>query len=296
MKLQRYIFRFLLLGSLILSQNLIAQKDTIVAETWVIETLDGNEFTGEILSEDQGVLMLRTITYGDIRIPVSQIRSKILLQPENFVKGEYWFPNPHATRYFFGTNGYGLKQGEGYYQNTWILFNQVNYAFTDNFSMGGGIVPLFLFAGAPTPVFITPKATLPLVKEKLNVGLGGLFAIVLGEGLSFGLPYGTLSIGGRDHNLAIGAGWGFSNDGGWAERPTIMLGGMTRVGEKGYLLTENYYLGFGGGNSIGIISFGGRSVQKRLAIDYGLILPVGTDIGSFIAIPWLGITVPFGNK
>jgi hypothetical protein len=75
-----------------------------------------------------------------------------------------------------------------------------------------------------------------------------------------------------------------------------MLSGMTRVGKKGYLLSENYYLGFGGGSSIGIISFGGRSVQKRLAIDYGLILPLGTDIDSFIAIPWLGITVPFGNK
>jgi len=274
----------------------MAQRDSIVVETWVIETEDGNEFTGEILSEDQEALMLRTITYGDIRIPANQIRSKILLQPENFVEGEYWFSNPHATRYFFGTNGYGLRKGEGYYQNTWILFNQVNYGFTDNFSMGAGIVPLFLFAGAPTPVFITPKATLPLVKDKLNVGLGGLFALVLGEGLSFGLPYGTLSIGGRDHNLAIGAGWGFSNDGGWAERPTVMLSGMTRVGEKGYLLTENYYLGFEGGNSIGIISFGGRSVQKRLAIDYGLVLPVGADIGSFIAIPWLGITVPFGNR
>jgi hypothetical protein len=274
----------------------MAQRDSTAAETWVIETLDGNEFTGEILSEDQGALMLRTITYGDIRIPLNLIRSRILLQPGNFVEGKYWFSNPHATRYFFGTNGYGLKQGEGYYQNTWILFNQVNYGFTDNFSMGAGIVPLFLFAGAPTPVFITPKATLPLVKEKLNVGIGGLFAVVLGEGLSFGLPYGTLSIGGRDHNLAIGTGWGFSNDGGWAERPTIMLSGMTRVGGKGYLLTENYYLGFGGRSSIGIISFGGRSVQKRLAIDYGLILPVGADIGSFIAIPWLGITVPFGHK
>jgi hypothetical protein len=206
MRLQRCIFPFFLLGSLVLSQNLIAQRDSIVAETWVIETLDGNEFTGEILSEDQGALMLRTITYGDIRIPVDQIRSKILLQSENFVEGEYWFSNPHATRYFFGTNGYGLKQGEGYNQNTWILFNQVNYGFTNYFSMGAGIVPLFLFDGAPTPVFITPKATFPLVKEKLNVGLGGLFGIVLAEGLSFGLPYGTLSIGGRDHNLAIGAG------------------------------------------------------------------------------------------
>lgn len=261
-----------------------------------IETLDGNEFTGEIVSEYQDTLILRTGTYGEIRIPVGQIRSRILLRPENFVEGEYWFSNPHATRYFFGTNGYGLRKGEGYYQNTWILFNQVNYGFTKNFSMGAGIVPLFLFAGSPTPVFITPKVTFPLARERVNLGLGGLFATVIGEGITIGLPYGTVSAGNRDHNLAIGGGWGFSNDGGWAERPTIMLSGMTRVGRKAYLLSENYYLGFGGGSSIGILSIGGRSVQTRLAVDYGLILPVGADIGSFVAIPWLGITVPFGNR
>ena len=82
MKLQRYIFRFLLLGSLILSQNLIAQKDTIVAETWVIETLDGNEFTGEILSEDQEALMLHTNTYGDIRYPSTRSDRKSFCNPK----------------------------------------------------------------------------------------------------------------------------------------------------------------------------------------------------------------------
>jgi hypothetical protein len=74
-----------------------------------------------------------------------------------------------------------------------------------------------------------------------------------------------------------------------------MLSGMTRVGKKTYLITENYYLSVGEGQSIGIIMLGGRSVQKRLAIDYGLVLPVGTDLGEFLAIPWLSITLPFGN-
>jgi hypothetical protein len=69
---------------------------------------------------------------------------------------------------------------------------------------------------------------------------------------------------------------------------------MTRVGKKTYLLTENYLIG-AGGSSFGLISAGGRSVQKKLAIDYGLVFPIGMDIGSFIAIPWLGIAVPFGN-
>jgi hypothetical protein len=58
-------------------------------------------------------------------------------------------------------------------------------------------------------------------------------------------------------------------------------------------MTENYFINTGGEN-FGIISLGGRTVQRRLAVDWGLIFPLA-DIGEFIAVPWLGITVPFGN-
>jgi hypothetical protein len=98
--------------------------------------------------------------------------------------------------------------------------------------------------------------------------------------------------------MTLGAGWSFSaydSNWEWSDRITLMLSGMTRVGKKTYLLTENYYLSLGTGESIGIIMLGGRSVQKRLAVDYGLVIPVGMDLGTFIAIPWLSITLPFGK-
>lgn len=273
--------------------NSYAQELSDSASLWMFETEDGNTFIGSIVEEDGTLVILLTEMYGQVHIPVSQIKLRRELKKSNLVEGEHWFSNPHATRYFFMTNGYGLRKGEAYYQNTWIMFNQVNYGLTKNFSLGGGLVPLFLFAGAPTPVFLTPKVTIPIVKEKINVGAGGLFAHVLGEGVSFGIGYGALSLGNRDNNLTLGAGWAFL-DSEWADSPTLTLSGMTRVGRKTYLLTENYYIGIEG-FSLGILSFGGRSVQKRLAIDYGLFLPVGAEIGTFIAIPWLGIALPFGN-
>ncbi|MEN8202046.1 MAG: hypothetical protein ABFS28_05570 [Bacteroidota bacterium] len=273
--------------------NSYAQELSDSASLWMFETEDGNTFIGSIVEEDGTLVILLTEMYGQVHIPVSQIKLRRELKKSNLVEGEHWFSNPHATRYFFMTNGYGLRKGEAYYQNTWIMFNQVNYGLTKNFSLGGGLVPLFLFAGAPTPVFLTPKVTIPIVKEKINVGAGGLFAHVLGEGVSFGIGYGALSVGNRDNNLTLGAGWAFL-DSEWADSPTLTLSGMTRVGRKTYLLTENYYIGIEG-FSLGILSFGGRSVQKRLAIDYGLFLPVGAEIGTFIAIPWLGIALPFGN-
>ncbi|MEA3460382.1 MAG: hypothetical protein U9R49_00795 [Bacteroidota bacterium] len=295
MKLSYHLKSILLLLFLLLQLSAFSQEPADSISLWVIDTEDGNSFMGSIVDEDSARLILLTEVYGTIQIPVSQIKAKSELQKTELVEGEFWFRNPHATRYFFGTNGYGLRKGEAYYQNTWILFNQINYGITNNISLGGGIVPLFLFAGAPTPVFITPKVTIPLIKEKLNLGVGMLYAYVLGEELGFGIGYGALSFGNRDNNLTLGAGWAFAN-GEWANAPTLTLSGMTRVGRKTYLITENYYIGISEGSSLGIISAGGRSVQKRLAIDYGLVLPVGADIGSFVAIPWLGIAVPFGNS
>lgn len=284
------ILIFLIAGQ---GTNLYSQEQADSTSLLIVETKDGNEFLGTLVGEDDSQLILLTEIYGRLYIPISQIKTRSVLKKSNLIEGEHWFKNPHATRYFFMTNGYGLRQGEAYYQNTWILFNQMNYGITNNISLGGGIVPLFLFAGAPTPVFLTPKVTLPIVKDKFNVGAGAILGYVLGEGAGFGIGYGAMSLGNREKNITLGAGWAYA-DSQWANSPTLTLSGMVRVGRKGYLLTENYYIGIEG-SSIGILSFGGRSVQKRLAIDYGLFIPIGAEIGTFIAVPWLGIAIPFGN-
>jgi len=275
-----------------------SQESPDSTSLWMLETTDGNEFTGALLFKDSTGIILLTSMYGELHVADGDIKKLRRLESDRLVEGEYWFGNPHATRYFFGPNVYGLRKGEGYYQNTWILLNQVNYGITDHLQIGGGVLPLFLFAGSPTPVILTPKVSFPVVKDKFNLGAGLLFAHVLGDGSSFGIAYGASTFGNREKNLTLGAGWGFSaydSDWDWSDRVTLMLSGMTRVGKKTYLITENYYLSVGEGESMGIIMLGGRSVQKRLAVDYGLVLPVGTDLGEFIAIPWLSITLPFGN-
>jgi hypothetical protein len=274
---------------------LFSQEPADSTSLWEVETEDGNSFIGTIVDEDSSRTILLTEIYGRIQIPSARIKAKKVLEKSNLIGGELWFDNPHATRYFFMTNGYGLRKGEAYYQNTWVLFNQLSYGITDHITIGGGVVPLFLFAGASTPVWITPKVAFPIVKDKINMSAGMILGHVLGEGVNFGIGYGDLSVGNRDNNLTIGVGWAFA-DTQWADKPTLTLSGMTRVGRKTYLLTENYYIGLSEGSSFGILSAGGRSVQKRLAVDYGLIIPLGADLGTFIAIPWLGIAIPFGNK
>lgn len=271
----------------------IAQKNIVRENLVTIETTDGNEFIGEIISEDEKSVKLKTQKFAEITINKSDIKTRKFVVPQQIKDGKYWFPNPQSTRYFWSPNGFGLKKGEGYYQNIWVLWNQFVYGATDNFSFGGGIIPLFLFYGAPTPVFLTAKFSIPVVENKFNIGAGGIVGSVLGAAeTGFGILYGLTTYGNPDNNLTVGMGYGFVG-GEWAKSPMINVNGMFRVSNRGYFITENYIIN-GGGEFAVILSLGGRSIIKKAALDYGLILPVFD--GRFVfAAPWLGFTVPFGN-
>lgn len=256
-----------------------------------IETKDGNEFIGHLIREDSSSIILKTASYGEILILTDFILKKTVIQPDRIREGVLWFDNQQSSRYLWSPNGYGLKQGEGYYQNIWVLYNQVSVGLTDYFSIGAGMVPLFLLGGAATPIWIIPKFSIPVVKNKFNVGLGVIAGVLAGEERSkFGIAYGVGTIGSRDNNLNIGLGYGYTGEG-WAEKPIISLSGMIRVSSKSYLLTENYFI-----EELALISIGGRSFVRKVGIDYAIVIPFTDDMEGFFAFPFLGITLPFGNS
>jgi len=279
----------------ILEKNGYSQVQPDSTKLCRVETLDGNEFIGLMASEDSLKVVLETSALGKVTIPRASIKTITLLKPSSLKGGKLWSENPQSGRYFWSPNGYGLKKGEGYYQNIWVLFNQVSVGVTDYFSVGAGMVPLFFFGGISTPVWIVPKFSIPVVKDKFNLGAGALVGTVLGESnSSFGLVYGLGTIGDRNTNLTLGLGYGFAG-GEWGSKPVITLSGMVRLSPKAYLMTENYYIG-SIESPIVVLSFGGRTVIKKSGLDYGLFIPLSSGLDSFIAIPWLGITVPFGKK
>ena len=257
-----------------------------------VETNDGNEFLGEIVKEDTVSITLKTKNYGEVRISKSFIKKIRQVEVQQIRDGKYWFPNPQSTRYFWSPNGYGLKEGEGYYQNIWVLWNQFAYGITNSFSLGGGIIPTFLF-GAPTPVFATMKFSIPVVKDKINLAAGAITGYIIGENdAGFGILYGLGTFGSKDDNVTFGLGYGFAG-GEWTQTPLININGMFRVSSRGYIITENYIIS-GSGDTAVLISFGGRSIIKKAALDYGLFIPF-VDGSVDLAFPWLGITIPFGK-
>jgi hypothetical protein len=285
--------RFILLLSaclLLFTGNVFAQQDSD-SLSWRIETRDGNVFIGEIVSQDQENIALNTASVGIIRIRLSEVVSITREgEPSSLLRKRTDAHGIRSGRYFYSPNAYGLRKGEGYYQNVWIFFNQLSYGFTDNFTMGVGMIPLFLFAGLPTPVWITPKVNIPIKSEKVNLGAGGLLGTVIGETASFGLAYGTLTLGNRDRNLTFGLGYGMA-EGEWTDTPLINISGMYRVGEKGYMLLESYFVGDDGIN-VGIVMLGGRVAWESIHLDFGGVIPA-VDTDGLLVIPWLGLTIPF---
>lgn len=290
--MKRYIALLAIACCCLFSTQLYSQdtKDS----TYRVETVDGNEYIGKILSRDSSGITLKTEQLGVITLKSADVKRVSAIGAVKIENGRVWLDNPDASRYFISPSGYGVKKGQGYYQNVWIFFNQFTYGITNNFSIGAGIVPLFLFSGSPTPVWINPKLSIPIVKDKINLGVGFLAGTVLGEVNSgFGILYGVTTFGSRDRNISVGIGYGFAGDE-LAQTPTITLSGMYRIAPRWYLLTENYLIGLSDAN-LGILSFGGRYVTRKLGIDFGLFVPIEQDDGIF-AGPWLGINVPFGRK
>jgi hypothetical protein len=288
-------FKLYAIVVLLLTVSYCAAQDQADTLTYYIQTTDGNTYRGQILTQDSLKVLFNLEKFGEHSFLKTEIKKMQPLDKDKVVDGEYWMDNPQATRYFFSPNAYGLKKGEGYYQNVWVMVNSVAVGVTDYFSIGGGVVPLFLFAGSPTPVWITPKFSVPVAKDKFNLGGGALLGTVLGEQeTGFGILYGISTLGSKDKNVSLGLGYGYAG-GDWARAPLINLNTMIRLGPKGYFISENYFIQTEGTTAL-IFSLGGRHIIQNAGLDYGLVIPIISDMGTFIAFPWLGITLPFGNK
>jgi hypothetical protein len=289
------IVLFLFIITISLNRNCNGQNLPDSTKTLRIETRDGNIFIGSVVAEDSLTLVLKTEHLGEIEIPWTYIKSTTRLKEVKEVGGAIWLPNPQSSRYYWAPNGYGLEKGTSYYQNIWILYNQFSAGITNNFSIGAGMLPLFLFAGASTPLWIVPKFSIPVVENKVNIGTGAFLGTILGEqtGL-FGLLYGTTTFGSRDKNISVGLAYGFADDQ-WQKAPVINVSSLIRTGPKAYFITENYVITIDQ-KLLVLISAGGRSIIRNIGLDYSLWIPIGSVLESFVAIPFLGVTIPIGKK
>jgi hypothetical protein len=291
----------------------------------LVESLDGSEMAGTLISEDSQQLVLQTINWGKVTILKSNIRSVRQLDENSYINGDFWFENPVYMRYAAGSSAYALKKGDIYYQNTYLFLQTMNFGITDHFSIAGGLElasPIF-DRNAPEFYYIAPKLAYQ-VGKKVNLGVQAYIA----TGDLFdnfrnvtGLLCGLATFGTKDNNVTFGIGWGaalqtrygFNSSSSFelGKRPIATFAAMARPGKRIALVSEswfysdqqiNYYDSFYSGpyTNNRIMKFGTtygmRIMGERLAVDLGFInsLDIAQDI--IVGYPYIQFMTKFGSK
>ncbi len=228
------------IGSFSIEKNKIKNIEiNSSAEKITVETANGTSYFGHLLGMKEQQILLRTELLDTIYIQANTITKISFSNVYVSRKGDIWFTNPNATRYFFAPSAIPLNKGEGYFQNAYLLANSVNVGVTNNFTVGGGVVIPLLF-------YVTPKLTYKVAKN-FYTGGGILFtqSFIEDFGLSAGIGYGLITYGTPEHNATIGAGYGiakFNNEYRETPGPIVTVNGMTRVTKKVSLVTENWFI------------------------------------------------------
>ncbi len=233
-------------------------------ETMLVTMLNGEEYYGLIVSQDEESIVLKT-KVAQITLKSKSVKS---ISPLNY-SGKFFFPQKFYSKYFFGPNSIQLKKKEGYYQNTGLVLNSINYGITNNISIHAGAEFLFsILTGGPT-FFISPKVGYQLTQE--TYVSGGLLSVKVQDQDLTLVGHGSITVGTKDSNVSFGAGYAFLNSQ-FRESPVLYIAGMQRIGQKFALLSENYILPIAASYNILMGIQGFRYFKNKNVFDIGAIL------------------------
>ncbi|HMP28980.1 MAG TPA: hypothetical protein PKD85_05235, partial [Saprospiraceae bacterium] len=233
----------ILVFALTLLINLNAQVNTqqlIIGSKYQVLLANETSFIGIFDGFSQDSTLFFSQEGLKFEVQTQQLKSLKVLENSQIKNGKYWYPNPHATRYFFGPTAFNLKEEEGYFQSIYGLVNSVNYGFTDHFTLGLGTEIITLFNGPQTAI-LTPKFGGYKITDKTYGGFGSLMIINKEVGIS-GIAYGIVSRGNLDHNFTVGTGWAFSTESFIQNKPILTFSGMTRVSKNIAFVSENWLI------------------------------------------------------
>ena len=184
----------------------------VEGQKYVFEFRDGTITIGTYLRTGEGNIYIKDLGGEDIYIPKIMIAQIHLATTDNVKGDEFWFPNYHDSRYFFSPTGFGLKQGEGYFNHIYWLLRQAQFGITDKLSIGGGtLIPI----GFPTT--LNAKYSINLSKN-LNMAAGyfwvGSLFIDIGDDDNrtfVSMPFTVITRGSKENNFTLGVCYNLSN-------------------------------------------------------------------------------------
>jgi hypothetical protein len=253
-----------------------------------IVLIDGSEFIGTIIKEDEFTVVFKTTGGIIMNIPKEKVK---LIEQLDFGGRRYRRVDPNQTRLFIAPTARALKGGQAYLSVYEIFFPVVGVGIT-NFLLFEGGISLFPFAKEQL-YYVNLKLT-PIQVDKFSISVGGAHLGVTGGDFSFGMFYGGISFGSSESGIGVGFGlpsakiWEFD----LKFEPVFVIGGGIQVSNSVKLVSENW---IGNLESPQIYPiFGIRFFGEKLAADLGFIYISAIKEG-FPFFPWLGFTYNFGK-
>ena len=253
---------------------------------------DKSEIKGEIVSENDKEIVIRSATLGLLTFQKTKVKKIVYL----YKKGDT-FPNPMPARYVLGHSAFGIPKGGLYLHSFFGSISQgLMYGITDNLSAEGGI-GLFTAVFVGTPLYYgNLKYGFPIAKNlrgAVSIAHGEIFHLILGNVSSkLTTLNALLTYGDKERNLTFGLGYNEAIDykSGWFQGSrsnsyrgmSYSLRGMTRVSNRLALITENWLLEEGLPTPLDIessllLSGGLRIMWRKTALNF--LIGIGTETG-----------------
>lgn len=264
-------------------EGLVLQADSILK---TIVLTDGSELIGYITGEDSMSIKFRTQSGTILSINRSQIKSTESERSDYRIGSD-----PNESRLLFAPTGKTLKGGTGYFSVSELLFPMIAMGLTDYITVAGGIS---IVPGAEAQLFYLNGKVRVLKVKNFDLSTGLLYTNVTSSSES-GLTelYAIGTYGTDNISLTLGGGLSFTSNSS-ETYPILIIGGEARVSNSVKFVSENWIPTEP--KSGKIFSIGVRFFGKRLAGDFGLILPVdnrGETIRGWPFIPWIGLNYNF---
>lgn len=260
---------FAVAPSVIVAQAPDASIDLRVPDSGELQELtltDGSTLIGRVVSTDDPVVF-ELMSGARVEVARSQI-ARLRAAEGTVQNGQLWRPDPSSNRMFFGPTGSTIEQGEGYFAVFELYFPAIGVGITDRFSIAGGTILMSL--DDTRPFWIIPKLQL-VDQPSFDLSVGAL-AIGVADASDFesvGILFSAATWGSELRSLTLGAGWGWVEDD-FANTPAILFGAEGRVSNSINLMTENYWIPTGDGDSTVILAGGPRFLGERLSADIAL--------------------------
>jgi hypothetical protein len=216
-----------------------------------------------------------------------------------------WKDNPHASHTFFAPSAIPLRQGQGYYQNSYVLMHSAWFAPLNEVSIGGGFQVMSVLASLRPGQKKLPGYFLAMkIGKRLQPGIhAGIYAVgtqlsndppfqdSLDTGRKMGAVIGQCTIGTMEAHATLNFGYGVTGIG-LTRKPLFGFSAQWRFTEPLAIITENWVLNFGV-DAFPVYTLGVRFIHRKLGADAALVYNKDLSEGVGPVLPYFGFSLLF---